>query len=156
MDNTSPRRRTVMIYAIVTCCVLLGYLAIGEAMYYWKESVHHYESGAISALYALQTMQNNYRKDHGSYATTFSQLGVPLGGRLNGVLLSWDGDYVYRIIDIAPDTTRTGGAYRIDARPMTYSYRSRRSFLLDQTGTIHFTSANRAATVADPLIRSSK
>ena len=58
---------------------VLGYLALGEAVYYWKENVHHYESGALSALLALHQMQENYKVDHGSYAADFAQLGVLIG-----------------------------------------------------------------------------
>jgi len=107
-------------------------------------------------FYALRTMQNGYKEDHGSYATTFSQLGLPLGAKLDGDVLIWDGGYRYRIMDTASDATGTVARYCIDARPMTYSYRSRRSFRMDQTGRIHFTSADRGATVADPLLDSSR
>jgi len=155
-NNRSSRRRRFIAYAILVCCVLLGYFAVIEAMYYWKESVHHYKSGAVSSLYALRTMQNGYKEDHGSYATTFSQLGLPLGAKLDGDVLIWDGGYRYRIMDTASDATGTVARYCIDARPMTYSYRSRRSFRMDQTGRIHFTSADRGATVADPLLDSSR
>jgi len=152
-DSTSRRRNKVRLYVIVACAVLLGYLAIGEGIYYWKESVHHYEAGALSGLYALQTIQDNYRNDHGSYATTFSQLGLPLGAKLSGDFLVWESGYRYQIIDTATDALGTVGRYRIESRPITYSYRSRRSFLMDQSGAIHFTSENRRATVADPVIR---
>jgi hypothetical protein len=35
-------------------------------------------------------MQENYRRDHGICAPTFSELGVPLGARLEGDVLFWD------------------------------------------------------------------
>jgi len=152
-DTNSPRRRKVFIYMVAACSVLLACVAIGEGMYYWKESVHHYEAGALSGLYALQTLQNSYRNDHGSYATTFSQLGLPLGAKLSGDFLVWDRGYRYQIIDTVTDALGTVGRYRIESRPIMYSYRSRRSFLMDETGAIHFTSKNRRATFTDPVIR---
>jgi hypothetical protein len=87
------RRRVAILSAVLFGCVLVGYFAIGGGVYFWKEYSHHYEAGAVSSLFALHTMQENYKNDHGSYASTFSELGLPLGANLNGDLLIWDGPY---------------------------------------------------------------
>jgi hypothetical protein len=80
-----------MLCVVLFVCVLVGYFMIGGGVYYWKEYVHHYESGTVARLFALHTMQDNYKADHGSYACTVPQLGLPLGASLNGDPLTWDG-----------------------------------------------------------------
>lgn len=144
------RRRGVVISALLLVCVLSGYFALGWGIYYWKEYTHHYESGAVSELFGLHTLQENYKEDHGSYAGTFSQLGVPVYARLNSDVLTWDGSYEYRITGVVQNRDGTVLDYCIEARPRTYSRGSKRSFLMDQSGRIHHTSENRHATKEDP------
>lgn len=86
----------------------------------------------------------------GHNTSTFPQLGLPLGASLNGELLTWDGGpYRYRIAWTVPDQTGSVVEYRIVARPTVYSRQSKRSFLMDQTGMIHFTTMNRDAVKSD-------
>jgi hypothetical protein len=143
------RRRGVVLSAVLLVCAVSGYFALGWGIYYWKEYTHHYEAGAVSSLFALHTMQENYKKDHGSYAGTFSQLGVPSDAKLDSDVLTWDGPYHYRIIEVVENQHGTILEYFIDARPTTYARGSKRSYLMDQDGTIYFTSANRNATKRD-------
>jgi hypothetical protein len=130
----------------------LGYLATGEALYYWKEHAHHYEAGAISALMALHTIQENYRTDHGSYAGDFAQLGMPLGAGLERDLLTWGGPYRYRMDVVERNKTGAVVAYCVQARPVRYSRGNRTSYFMDRTGRIHLTSADRAAVINDPAV----
>jgi hypothetical protein len=59
-------RRKIIILLLVLLVVGVGaYFLVGGAVYYWKEKVHHYEAGAVSRLFALHTVEENYRKDHG-------------------------------------------------------------------------------------------
>jgi hypothetical protein len=143
--------------AIVSAALFVGavslYFVLGWGVYYWKEYAHHYESGAVANLLALHTIQENYRKDHGSYAGAFSQLGLPLGARLNSDVLSWNGPYGYRIIGGLQDQAGAVLDYSIDARPVTYRVGSKRSYLMDSSGKIHFTSMNRGATREDQSLR---
>jgi hypothetical protein len=155
-NSSNLRRKIAMVCAVLLVCIV-GYFALGWGVYYWKEYVHHYESGAVSDLFALHTMQENYKKDHGSFAGTFSQLGLPLGASLNGDLLTWGrGPYRYRIAWTARDQTGNVVEYRIAARPIAYSNESKRSFLMDQTGMIHFTAMNRDAVSGDQRIASQR
>jgi hypothetical protein len=131
--------------------VIGGFFLFGGAVYYWKEYVPHYESGVLSRLVALHRIGENYRKGHGTYAGSFTELGVPLGGQLDGDALIWDVPYRFRIIN----TVRDQGSiqdYQIQARPSPYSYQSKRSFLMESGGYIHFTADNRKATLSDPAI----
>lgn len=153
MNTTSIlRRKTAVVSAALVCATFFCFV-LGWGVYYWKEYTHHYESGAVAGLFALHTIQENYRKDHGSYAGTFSQLGLPLGARLNSDVLSWNGPYGYRIIGNLQDQAGAVLDYSIDARPVTYRIGSRRSYLMDSNGNIHFTSMNRGATREDPSLR---
>ncbi len=155
-SNSVSRRRTVIASIVLLACAVSGYFALGWGVYYWKEYAHHYESGAISDLFALHTMQENFRKDHGSYAGTFSQLGLPLGARLNSDALTWNGPYLYRIIGIVQSPSGEVLGYSIDARPAKYTSSSKRSYLMDHNGAIHFTSTNRGANKEDPSIPSER
>lgn len=111
--------------------------AIGGGVYYWKEYVHPYESGAVAGLFALHTMQENYKKDHGSYASRFPQLGLPRGASLNGDLLTWDGGpYRYRIVWAVRNQTGSVVEYYIAARPIAYSNESKRSYFLEDANSI--------------------
>jgi hypothetical protein len=152
MDNTdrASRRRIVVILLISVLLGVGAYLSFGRAVYYWKEHFHHYESGVTSGLFALHTMQENYRKDHGTYADSFAQLGVPLGAELAGDSLVWSGPYRFSLIGIVHSQTGSVQDYRIEARPIEYSDRCKRSFLMDSTGYVHFTVENREARLSDP------
>jgi len=151
-SNSNLHRKIATLCVVLFVGVLAGYFALGWGIYYWKEYVHHYESGAESELLALHTIQENYKKDHGSYAGTFSQLGVPLGAKLNSDALIWSGPYVFRIVGIVQNQDGSIVEYSIDARPVTYSSNSKRSYLMDQTGMIHFTTRNRDAVNGDQRI----
>jgi len=102
----------VLVVAVV--CVV-GYLAIGSGVYFWKENVHHYASGARSGLLALHTMQENYRADHGRYASNFSELGVPLGAHVQDDVLLWDGPYRMRLTRLLRDQNGNVAHYTIQA-----------------------------------------
>lgn len=156
-SNGSSLRRIAVLCAVFFVCALVGYFAIGEGVYYWKEHVHHYESGAVARLFALHTMQENYKKDHGSYASMFSQLGLPLGASLNGDLLTWDGGpYRYQIARTMHNQVGSVVEYYIAARPIAYSNESKRSYLMDQAGIIHFTTMNREALIGDQTLPSQR
>jgi hypothetical protein len=145
-------RRKIMIALLVLVVGVSAYFLVGGAVYYWKENVHHYEAGVVARLFALHTMQENYRKDHGTYAGSFAELGVPLGARLERDSLTWDGPYRFRVIDVVRSQAGSVQDYQIEARPLQYSNQSKRSFLLESSGNIHFTVDNRKATSADPAI----
>jgi hypothetical protein len=128
---------------------VVGYFALGFGVYYWKEYVPHYEAGAVSDLNALYVIQRNFKNEHGYYARSFVQLGVPLGAKLSDDQLTWYGPYRYRIVDVKPIATDGALEFHIEGRPVTYSFWSRRSYLMDENGSIHFTYKNRAATMSD-------
>jgi hypothetical protein len=139
---------------LLTLAVIVvgGFFLFGEAVYYWKEYVPHYEAGARSRLVALHRIEENYRKDHGVYAASFTELGVPLGGQLAGDALIWDVPYHFRIITTVRGQAGPIQDYQIEARPNSFSYQSKRSYLMDSGGYIHYTADNRKATLNDPAL----
>jgi hypothetical protein len=149
--DRAPRQKK-MILTLTLVCAIAGYFAIGGGIYYWKEHVHHYEAGAVSALFALHAMQENYRNEHGSYAESFVELGVPLGARLSGDTLTWYGPYRYRIVRTMRNQGDAVQEYWIETHPSTRSIGVKRSYLMDRNGAIHFTSDTREATSGDRAI----
>jgi hypothetical protein len=145
------RNKITMLLALLVI-VVGGYFLFGGAVYYWKEYVPHYEAGAASRLIALHRIEENYRKDHGTYAGSFSELGVPLGAQLVGDALIWDSPYRFRVINTVRGQAGSIQDYQIEARPNQYSNQCKRSFLMDSSGYIHFTVHNRKATLSDPAI----
>jgi hypothetical protein len=136
--DLAVKRRLLIIVGLAAAGALLGYLALGPGLFYWKESVHHYKSGAESDLLALHTIEENYKRDHGGYAGTFSQLGVPMGAQLDGNALSWDGGpYRFRFTGTAGDGKRNLLGYSIEARPVSGSSRRYPVLRIDQSGSIH-------------------
>jgi len=151
MTNAGSRRVTVILIAIAI--LLVGYFLVGGAVYYWKERVPHDEAGAISSLSALHTMENNYKDEHGSFAASFAQLGIPLGAKLSGDVLTWNGSYCYRIVHVIYNSADKATDYQIDSRPSKYQYGSKHSYLMESTGAVHFTVDRRDATGKDPVIQ---
>lgn len=130
--------------------LFLCYIAIGAGLYYWKEYFPHYEAGAVASLEALYTMEENFKSEKGGYAGTFDELGAPLGARIQGNQLRWDEGYVFEFSAIRRDSLGKVTEYWITARPVAYKSGSRRNYLIDQNGTIHYTVQNRPATPRDP------
>ncbi|MBV9074821.1 MAG: hypothetical protein JOZ10_14425 [Acidobacteria bacterium] len=145
-------RRKVVSCLFVLLALVGTYFAAAGALYYWKESVPHYESGVIGRLFALHTMQENYRRDHGSYAASFAELGVPLGAELAGDSLIWGGPYRFRLLNVVGNQAGSIQEYWIEARPIHYSHGTKRSFLMNVTGYIHVTVKDRNAEPTDPAI----
>jgi hypothetical protein len=141
----------VVKWVFIPVIAVLGVYALTFGLYCWKEYMPHYEAGAVSELDGLHVIQQNYKAEHGYYARTFSQLGVPLGAMLIGDQLTWDVPYRYRIVDIKPIGAEGALSYHIEGRPTTYSFGSRRSYLMDETGSRHFTYQDRAARMSDRI-----
>lgn len=61
-------------------------------------------------------MQENYRTDHDHYAKDFSELGVPLGARLQGDELLWDGPYGIHFTRLVRDQNGAVAHYTLEAQ----------------------------------------
>ena len=111
----NQRVGTVFWLLIVAVVCVVGYLAIGSGVYFWKEHVHHYASWARSELLALHAMQENYRADHGRYASNFSELPIPLGAQVQDDVLLWNGPYRMRFTRLLRDQNGNVVRYTIQA-----------------------------------------
>ncbi|HJX85225.1 MAG TPA: hypothetical protein VJ723_12855 [Candidatus Angelobacter sp.] len=145
---TKPRKWITVIMLAVGS-ISLGSIVLGAAIYCWKEYTPHFEAGALSSLRALQTMQENYKTEKGFYAGSFNELGVPLGAKLRGSVLTWDNGYKYQLSELSNDRSGRAIAYSIAARPIHYKGGSKKSYLMDQAGTVFTTTENRPANRSD-------
>jgi hypothetical protein len=143
-------RPRIMIFLLgLLLGVPLCYVGAGVGLSYWKENLKHFESGAISCLEALYSMERSYKSENGVYSVDFEELGVPLGAFSHNNKLTWNQGYVYEFSNVLRDASGRVTDFRITARPFIYKMGSRRSFLIDTLGDIHVTTENRPATVRD-------
>jgi len=131
------KRKSLILFGGLSLCALLAYFALGPGLYYWKEHAHHYEAGANSDLLALHAIQQNYKEDHGSFASSFSQLGVPLGAHLDGDVLSWGGPYRFRFTRTVRDRNGILVGYEIEGRADSNSAWKLPALSIDESGKIH-------------------
>ena len=69
-------------------------------------------------------MQENYRSEHGGYSGNFLELGVPMGARLQGDDLLWEGEpYRVRFSQVIRDQVGKVMHYKIEAKPDHRSWR---------------------------------
>jgi len=134
--------------------------------------VERNEVSATSALRTLNTAQTVYADTYKSgFAGTLTKLGpgtgtepdanhadlvdLRLSGGAEGGTSTGFVKAGYRLA-CTPGATDAGGrivAYTITARPIEYRLSGRRSFFTDQSGAIHATSENRAATARDAALQ---
>jgi hypothetical protein len=145
----NARRKWIIAIVLGVVGISAGSVVLGAAIYYWKEYTPHFEAGALGSLRALHAMQENYKTTNGSYARSFSELGVPLGATLHGGVLTWSDGYEYQLSEVSKDGSGRVIAYSIAARPTRYKAGSKKSYLLDPDGTIFTTTENRPANRSD-------
>ena len=97
-------------------------------------------------------MQANYKHDHGRYAESFEQLVPPREGAVTGGVLDWGEGYLYSLRLMRPDWSDEITGYVIIARPQKYRFRSKRSFWMDDGGTVRYTNEDRAPNNRDRVL----
>lgn len=128
------------------------------------------EASAMATLRTLNTAQVYYLATYRSgFANTLAKLGPPAGGQPDANHV----DFSYlRLYGVGPGSTSfvkagyqfvyTPGAmdpqgrtrtYTMTARPIEYKQSGIRSFFTDQTGVIHATREDRAATARDEVLQ---
>ena len=132
--------------------VFLCYVGLGMGLYYWKENVKHFESGALLSLEALCTMEGNYKSHNGAYSGDFEELGLLLGSFAHDNKLTWNQEYFYEFSNVSRDASGRVTDFCITARPFIYKRSSHRSFLLDQSCNIYMTTENRPASTRDRIL----
>jgi hypothetical protein len=129
-----------------TALVVLAFAASGAVWTYpevkrdWDSA---WERSAITSVRNLVNSQSTYSDTTGSYAPDLEALSNE--GLIDSVLASGTQDgYTFRMTVGSDSRTFT-----VNARPVTRSERTNRSFYSDQTEVIRYTKEDRPATVDD-------
>jgi hypothetical protein len=158
-DAQEPKltRQDVAGLAVWTLGILLGVvLCLAGAMaglFYWKESMPHYEAGALAELMAFHAIEGNYWSDKKTFSANFLDLDIPMGAHASANRLSFDEGYVFEFSNVVRDASGKVADYSITARPVEYKWRTKRSYLLDSAGDIFATNEHRPATIHDEKLK---
>jgi len=124
--------------------LVIGIIAALSVPNLVKSKMAAHESSAISTVRTLVTAQITYaaRSGSGNFAADLTELqSVDL---IDSVLGSGTAEaYSFSL-------TGSGVQYEINARPLVYGTSGVRSFFTDESGAIHYTTADAAATASDP------
>ena len=104
------------------------------------------EKSAIASLRAVQKDLLTYQNGAGSFPVTLETLGEPAAQAAQQAM---SGGYALRYTPEQTDADGNAHAFALVALPRNYGYRS---FYTDQTGVIHATRDNRAATAQDAVV----
>jgi hypothetical protein len=150
-------RRDRVGLVVWTLALLLGIalflVAAGAAFLYWKESMPHYEAGALAELMALHTVEENYLSDKKTYSASFLELDIPMGAHASANRLSFDEGYVFEFSNVVRDASGKVTDYSMIARPVEYKWRTKRSYLLNSDGEIFAADQHRPATIHDENLK---
>jgi hypothetical protein len=138
---------------IALIAVLLAQIIPGSSFL----DMERMETSAAEALRTVNAAQNKYAQTHQDkgFAASLEELGPPPGANLIDEGLAKGRRYDCYIITLnsgTPDTSGHARKYTLTARPGLYGRRGRRSFFSDESGVIHYTAADRAATVNDRVL----
>lgn len=115
------------------------------------------EASSVGSLRTIYIAQKQFATEHPQpgFATSLAQLGPTPGAELiDGVLASGTkSGYIFAITSTATDSQRRVAKYTATARPIHYDKRTTHSFLIDESGTFHYTTENRAPTTQDPALQ---
>ena len=108
---------------------------------------HRYlEMGAIGHILEIHKAESRFYEEHGFYAT-LAQLGPERANSINSHLAAGSVDGYSVEVEVG------SFGYSVKARPMVWGRDGRRSFFSDQTGEIHQSWEDRAATITDEILR---
>jgi hypothetical protein len=150
-------RRDIAGLVVWTLGILLGVvLCLASAMaglFYWKESMPHYEAGALAELMNFHVIEGNYWWDKKTFSASFLDLDIPMGAHTSANRLSFDEGYVFEFSNVVRDASGKVADYSMTARPVEYKWRTKRSYLLDSDGEIFATDEHRPATIHDENLK---
>jgi type IV pilus assembly protein PilA len=112
------------------------------------------EASAIGSLRTIGIAQTQFAQDlnQRGFATSLAQLGPAPGAEMIDFLLAsgTKSIYTFAITSTATDSQGRITKYTAIARPIHYEKGATRSFLIDESGKVHYTTENRAPTPQDP------
>ena len=130
---------------------LLGILIVGTVL--WKKG--RIDTRASDPLRTIFLAQIEYSREHPDkgFATSLEELGNDSSGSLiDSVLASGTkSGYEFILWTAGPRSQGRVERFFVIARPQKYQ-EGERSFFIDESGVERFTTANRAATAADPPV----
>ncbi len=114
------------------------------------------EASAVGSLRTIHAVQIQFAQDHprNGFATSLAQLGPTPGAELiDSVLASGTkSGYLFAITSAETDSNGRVTGYTATARPIRYGKSTTHSFLIDESGTLHYSTENRAPTLQDPTL----
>ena len=112
------------------------------------------ETMEVSSMRSICSANVSYEYAHPKqgYARTLADLGPKDGNYIDAVLATGEkSGYHYEYVS-RPEASGIVEHYRVTARPRVHEA-GRRSFYMDESCEIHATKDDRAATVADPILK---
>lgn len=130
---------------------LLGILIVGAVL--WKKG--RLDTRASDPLRTIFLAQIEYAREHPDkgFATSLEELGNDSSGSLIDLVLAsgTKSGYEFILWTAGPSSQGRVERYFVVTRPQKYQ-EGERSFFMDESGVERFTTANRAATAADPPV----
>lgn len=155
----STERKRVDLLALVARFAVIALIVIPLAIIIPSSSflaMEHMETSAAEALRTINAAQTEYAKTHPGegFASSLEELGPLPGAALIDKDLASGRRYNYTITlnPVSPGTSGHTPKYTLTARPQSYGDGGRRSFFSDESGVVHYTAADRAATVHDRVL----
>ncbi len=156
----NPIRTIIRAFLLLVCSLVAVNLAAQNKF----KAISEDESYALGGVRTINTAEDYYTRTFGKgYSPDLVSLGqAPLGAVPSaehaGVVADHlaNGRWRNYVFTYKAETARSDGkigAYTLIARPVKWE-KSSASFFTDQTGVIHWTRENRAATAKDPTIDS--
>lgn len=133
----------VEIMIVVAIIALLGAIAIPNLL---RARLDANEATAEAALRTINTSAQSYRAVSTTYPGSLSELSGAIPPYIDSVLgTGTKNGYDFSI-------TSTSNTFSATARPQVFGQSGRRSFFVDESGVIRYTSLDAAPVVTDPPI----
>ena len=156
--KASPRRLQGQGFSLIELLVVIAIILVILAVAVPRIKEAHLNAVETVVLREVQTIgqcQVQYQSQFGKYASSLTELGPPLTGvagpqaanLIPASLASGDKDgYIFSI-------TLTPLGYNVNANPRVFGGTGRRTFYLDQDGTVHQNWSQEPASAKSPEIR---
>jgi len=140
-------------FGVIVLIVVLFAHIIPSSSFLDMEKMETFAAEALRTINAAQTEYGKMHRDKG-FASSLRELGPPPSAALIDENLANGRRYTYSITlnPASPDGNGHTSQYTLTARPHQYGNRGKRSFFSDESGVIHYTAADRAATVNDRVL----
>lgn len=153
--DCEPGDRTILAvrFGVVALYLLALATIIPNSSFFNRKSQ---EASAVTSLRTINAAQVEYAKTYPDkgFASSLAELGPARGAALINQELA-NGrryNYTFTLNSSLPGSSGHVTKYTLSARPNPYGSLGQRSFLTDESGTIHYTAAARAPTVHDPVL----